>query len=73
MKTALIIPTLNADRDDCWKRILNAVDAQTFVPDLKLVIDSSSGDMTRILARDCGWNVLRIPEPDRPSAESPRF
>lgn len=60
MKTALIIPTLNADRDDCWKRILNAVDAQTFVPDLKLVIDSSSGDMTRILARDCGWNVLRI-------------
>lgn len=60
MKTALIIPTLNADRDDCWKRVLNAVDTQTFVPDLKLVIDSSSGDMTRILARDCGWNVLRI-------------
>lgn len=60
MKTALIIPTLNADRADCWKRILKAVDTQTFVPDLKLVIDSSSGDMTRILARDCGWNVLRI-------------
>lgn len=60
MKTALIILALNADRADSWKRILNAVDAQTFVPDLKLVIDSSSEDMTCILARDFGWNVLRI-------------
>lgn len=60
MKTALIILTLNADCADSWKRILNAIDAQTFVPDLKLVIDSSSRDMTCILARDFGWNVLRI-------------
>lgn len=59
MKTALVIPTLNAMRLGFWPEALSAVNGQSLQPDLKLVVDSSSDDQTRELAKAHGWRVLR--------------
>ena len=60
MKTALVIPTLNAVRRGRWPEVLAAIAAQDMQPDLKLVVDSESADQTRPLAEAYGWRTLGI-------------
>ena len=60
MKTALVIPTLNAVKRGFWYQLLRSVDEQTLPIDLKLVIDSESNDQTAELAVTRGWKCLRI-------------
>ena len=40
-----------------WRQFLDAVDAQTFQPFRKVMIDSSSSDGSRELAAERGWDV----------------
>ncbi len=58
-KIGLIIPTKNAG--ESWSACLGAIAEQTLQPDYKLVIDSSSTDDTRQLARTAGFEVKKIP------------
>ena len=60
MKTALVIPTLNAVKRGFWYNLLRAVAEQTLPIDLKLVVDSESNDQTAELAASRGWKCLRI-------------
>lgn len=55
----LIVPTLNPM--PVWRQFLDAVDAQTFEPFRKVMIDSSSSDGSRELAAERGWDVQVIP------------
>ena len=59
MKTALIIPTLNAEKD--WASALEAVDSQTMQPDRKILIDSGSTNDTVQLAEKHGFETHVIP------------
>jgi len=60
MKTALVIPTLNAVKRGFWYDLLRSVAEQTLHLDLKLVVDSESNDQTAELAAARGWKCLRI-------------
>lgn len=55
MKTALIIPTINAGA--LWLDALEALDRQTVQPDLKILLDSESDDRTVKLATAHGFDV----------------
>lgn len=55
MKSALIIPTLNAGKR--WEQVLDALDAQTLRPERKILLDSGSDDQTVPLARQYGFEV----------------
>jgi len=57
-RVALIIPTYNAA--PYWDVLSAGIAAQSFVPDRKIVIDSSSQDGTAELARRDGFEVLEI-------------
>jgi len=57
-RVALIIPTYNAG--PYWDALSAGIAAQSFVPDRKIVIDSSSQDGTAELARRDGFEVLEI-------------
>jgi rhamnosyltransferase len=56
----VIVPTLNAEGN--WQALQSAIDAQGISPEQVLVIDSSSTDRTRTLAREAGYQVFRIPK-----------
>ena len=58
MRTALIIPTLNAGR--YWTSLLLGIRRQSLVPDQIIVIDSASDDDTIPLAEAAGCTVIRI-------------
>ena len=61
-KVGLIVPTLNAG--NLWESWLKAFEQQTCKPDYLLVIDSSSSDNTKALARAQGFAVHVIPKSD---------
>ncbi len=58
MKTALIIPSMNAG--DLWKQVLAALNAQTRQPSRKILLDCQSEDNTADLARQNGFEVHTI-------------
>ena len=57
-RTGLCVPTSNAGSQ--WKQWLNAYATQTVLPDVSLIIDSSSRDNTVRLAKDAGFDVYQI-------------
>jgi rhamnosyltransferase len=57
-RTGLVIPTLNAGGR--WSECLEAISAQTVKPYRLLNIDSASTDATPLLAREAGFEVVRI-------------
>lgn len=61
-RVAIIVPTLNAA--GLWERWVAGMRMQTFVPDVVLVIDSSSTDGTAELAQAEGYRVHRIERKD---------
>lgn len=58
MKTALIIPTLNAGAH--FIKLLQSIQMQSMQPDYKLVVDSSSDDNTKNNALKFGFTVKTI-------------
>ncbi len=62
MKTALIIPTLNAG--DLWKQVLTALNAQTLQPTRKILLDCQSEDRTVELAEQHGFEIHTVLRPD---------
>lgn len=60
MKTALVIPTLNAATATDWRAVLESWSGQRFSPDLKWIVDSGSDDSTVRDAASRGWSVRRI-------------
>ena len=60
MKTAVVVPTLNAVKRGFWYELLRAIAEQHLQIDLKLVVDSESTDQTVELASALGWKCLRI-------------
>lgn len=61
-RVAIIVPTLNAA--GLWDRWVQGMRMQSFVPDVVLIIDSSSTDDTVQLARTEGYRVYRIERKD---------
>ena len=59
MKTAVVVPTLNAVKRGFWYEMLRAIAEQRLKIDLKLIIDSDSSDQTVELASALGWKCLR--------------
>jgi glycosyltransferase involved in cell wall biosynthesis len=59
MKTALIIPTLNAEKDN-WQAVLTAISQQSLQPDYKLILDSCSVDKTVNIAESWGFESHRV-------------
>ncbi len=55
-KIALIIPTLNAEKDH-WAQILRAIKQQSLQPDYKLILDSSSLDNTIAIAEKFNFDI----------------
>ena len=58
MKSAVVVPTLNAGDD--WAEWIAALNKQSLTVDMVFVIDSSSSDETRELAIDAGFDVIKI-------------
>ncbi len=58
MRICLIIPTYNAGRG--FEGLLQELDRQSLQPETRMVVDSSSQDETRELAKKYGWQVLKI-------------
>jgi rhamnosyltransferase len=58
----VVIPTYNAAR--YWVPLRRALDQQGLDPEQILIVDSSSNDQTRTLARDAGYCVVRIDQRD---------
>ena len=58
MKIAIVYLTLNAESLCSWEETLRMLDAQTFQPDLRLLIDSESSDQTVKTAQTNGFEVL---------------
>ncbi len=58
MRIAILIPTLNAG--DQWSEILKNIDEQTFKVHRKIVVDSGSTDNTAILAKEWGFEIIKI-------------
>ena len=59
MKTAVVVPTLNAVKRGFWYELLRAIGEQRLQIDLKLVVDSESSDQTVDLAAALGWKCIR--------------
>ncbi len=59
MKTAVVVPTLNAVKRGFWYELLRAIAEQQLQIDLKLIVDSDSSDQTVELAVAHGWKCLR--------------
>jgi rhamnosyltransferase len=59
-KTGIIIPTYNAVV--FWPALQDALDKQGILPQQVLIVDSSSTDETRKLAKDAGYRVVKIPK-----------
>ncbi len=59
-KTGIIIPTYNAEV--FWPELQSALDKQGVLQHQILVVDSSSTDATCKLAKDAGYNVVKIPK-----------
>ncbi len=59
IRTALIIPTLNAERDN-WTQILGLINQQTYQPDHKLILDSGSKDNTINTAKVYGFEIHHV-------------
>jgi len=59
MKTAVVVPTLNAVKRGFWYELLRAIAEQQLPIDLKLIVDSDSSDQTVELASALGWKCLR--------------
>ena len=59
MKTAVVVPTLNAVKRGFWYELLRAIAEQHLQIDLKLIVDSDSSDQTVELAAALGWKCLR--------------
>ena len=60
MKTAVVVPTLNAVKRGFWYELLRAIAEQRLQIDLKLIVDSYSSDQTVELASALGWKCLRL-------------
>lgn len=60
MKTALAIPSCNANASGLWQQVLEAFAAQSLQPELRLLCDSASSDDTCMLAEKAGWQVMKI-------------
>lgn len=60
MKTALVIPTLNAASSTDWNAALDCWAGQKTSPDLKWIVDSGSDDSTVGDAISRGWCVRKI-------------
>lgn len=58
-KVALIIPTLNAEKDN-WHSILKAINSQTLIPDYKIILDSGSQDNTISIAQNHGFTIYTV-------------
>lgn len=58
----VVIPTLNAASG--WNTLQRALDQQGLAPEQILIVDSSSDDKTRQLARAAGYTVFNIPRGD---------
>jgi rhamnosyltransferase len=59
-KTALVIPTYNASRH--WSQLHAALEQQGLSDEQILIVDSSSSDNTRKLARRAGYRLKQIPK-----------
>jgi rhamnosyltransferase len=59
-KTAVIIPTYNASRH--WGQLHTALEQQGLSAEQILIVDSSSSDDTRKLARRAGYRLKQIPQ-----------
>ena len=64
MKTAVVILTYNAEKNNDWRKILQAYDRQDFKADLRLICDSSSTDNTCSIAEDFHWQIRSIRQAD---------
>lgn len=64
MKTAIVIPTLNAVKRGLWSQVLEAVERQTMSLEQKIVIDSASDDQTCSVAESYGWKCWKIARKD---------
>lgn len=62
VKTAVIVPTLNAA--GFWPQWLHGLNVQTLVPDAVWIVDSASDDGTDRLARTAGFHVEGISRND---------
>ena len=60
MKTAVVVPTLNAVKRGFWYELLRAIAEQRLQIGLKLIVDSYSSDQTVELASALGWKCLRL-------------
>jgi rhamnosyltransferase len=59
-KTAVVIPTYNAGRH--WNQLHSALQQQGLSEEQILIVDSSSSDNTRKLARRAGYRLKQIPK-----------
>jgi rhamnosyltransferase len=57
-RVGLVVPTLNAG--ERWVECLARVRAQSLIPQRLLVIDSASTDQSVVLAREAGFEIVRI-------------
>jgi rhamnosyltransferase len=57
-RVGVVVPTLNAGEN--WKACLSAIDGQSLKPSRRLIVDSSSTDKTRDLAKNCGFEIQQI-------------
>lgn len=60
MRTAIVIPTRNAEKQGEWRKVLDAVAAQDLKIERKVIIDSSSDDSTCEIAESYGWECKII-------------
>lgn len=60
MRTAVVIPTLNAVKRGIWGQVLDAVSRQSIPLERKIIIDSDSDDATCAVAESCGWECWKI-------------
>lgn len=59
-RVGVVVPTYNAE--EYWSDFRERLDEQGLSPDQVVIIDSSSHDQTRALARYAGYKVICIPE-----------
>lgn len=59
LTTALIIPTLNAGKDN-WEEILKSIKSQNYQPEIKIILDSGSKDNTVTLAEKYGFQIKHV-------------
>ena len=58
MKTAVVIFSCNADRDNLWLSVLDSYAMQKRKLDSYLLVDSESTDSTSVIAGKYGWKIL---------------